>query len=133
MSRWFVNDQGTVRSGWKVFGFYLLLTALILVAALGLYKLGRPHIIGPWLGTDGYAGWKAVFDEWGHQTEQTYFGVDGEPCLTKGEHGLARWKVMFDEHGNRAEMLSMGTSGEVLFNIRYLANGEVENINPQNP
>jgi hypothetical protein len=47
---WFVNDQGTVRSGWKVFGFYLLLTALVVVAALGLYKLGRPQIIGPWLG-----------------------------------------------------------------------------------
>ena len=50
MSRWFVNDQGTVRSGWKVFGFYLLLTALVVVVALGLYKLGRPQIMGPWLG-----------------------------------------------------------------------------------
>jgi hypothetical protein len=50
MRSWFVNDQGTVRSGWKVFGFYLLLTALVVAVALGLHILGRPPAIGPWLG-----------------------------------------------------------------------------------
>jgi membrane protease YdiL (CAAX protease family) len=47
---WFLNDQGTVRSGWKVFGFFLLLLALVVVAADGLRALGRPQVVGPWLG-----------------------------------------------------------------------------------
>jgi len=50
MLHWFINDQGTLRSGWKVSGFFLLLTALVVVAALGLNKLGKPQVIGPWLG-----------------------------------------------------------------------------------
>ncbi len=50
MINWFINDHGTLRSGWKVLGFFLLLTALIVVATLGLNKLGRPQVIGPWLG-----------------------------------------------------------------------------------
>ncbi len=50
MEHWFINDRGTLRCGWKVLGFYLLLTALVVAVALGLYRLGRPPIMGPWLG-----------------------------------------------------------------------------------
>ena len=50
MLSWFINDQGIVRSGWKVFGFFLLLMALVAVAGLGLHALGRPQVVGPWLG-----------------------------------------------------------------------------------
>ena len=47
---WFINDQGIVRSGWKVSGFFLLLMALVAAAAYGLHALGRPQVVGPWLG-----------------------------------------------------------------------------------
>ncbi len=47
---WFINGQGTMRSGWRAFGFFLLLMSLVLVAALGLQALGRPSVVGPWLG-----------------------------------------------------------------------------------
>ena len=50
MINWFINDHGALRSGWKVPGFFLLLPALIVAATLGLNGLGRPLVIGPWLG-----------------------------------------------------------------------------------
>jgi hypothetical protein len=56
MLRWFINDQGIVRSGWKVFGFFLLLMALVAVAGLGLHALGRPQVVGP--------GWALPWVPW---------------------------------------------------------------------
>jgi len=50
MLHWFINDRGALRSGWKVFGFFLLLLALIVAATLGQRAIGRPPLVGPWLG-----------------------------------------------------------------------------------
>jgi hypothetical protein len=50
LSSWFVDAQGTVRSGWKAAGFFLLLAILVLVTAIVLHLLGRPQTVGPWLG-----------------------------------------------------------------------------------
>jgi hypothetical protein len=36
MPTWFINDQGSVRSGWKVFGFFLLFATLATLASFGL-------------------------------------------------------------------------------------------------
>ena len=50
MAVWFISDRGTLRSGWKVCGFFLLLLLLDSAADLGLLALGRPSALGPWLG-----------------------------------------------------------------------------------
>ena len=50
MSDWILNEQGTLRSGWKVLGFFLLFLALALAATLGLHKLRRPPVVSPWMG-----------------------------------------------------------------------------------
>ena len=55
----------------------------------------------PCLNKDGYAGWKAAFDERGNQTSVSYFGTDGKPCLHKD--GYAGWKATFDERGKQDE------------------------------
>ena len=41
MLNWFIDDRGALRSGWKVFGFFLLLLALIVAATLGQRAFGR--------------------------------------------------------------------------------------------
>jgi membrane protease YdiL (CAAX protease family) len=54
MSQWFINKQGSLRSGWKVFGFFLLLMAVGLVFALAakVLHLGRfgGAQLGVWIG-----------------------------------------------------------------------------------
>ena len=48
MSKWFVSENGTVRSGWKVLGFFLLLMALGAVIAFSMRALGLPRGLGVW-------------------------------------------------------------------------------------
>ena len=48
--KWFVNEEGTLRVGWKVIGFFLLLILFGLLIALGNRLMGRPKGLGPWAG-----------------------------------------------------------------------------------
>ena len=50
MPQWFFDDQGTLRSGWKMLGFFLLLTALGFLISLGTNATGRRLNLGPWAG-----------------------------------------------------------------------------------
>ncbi len=50
MSKWFINEQGTLRVGWKVLGFFLLLVLLGTLVAFGNRLVGRPKGLGPWVG-----------------------------------------------------------------------------------
>jgi membrane protease YdiL (CAAX protease family) len=50
MSRWFLDEQGSVRSGWKAAGFLLLLMLLGVLLSLGLKATGRRLGLGPWTG-----------------------------------------------------------------------------------
>ena len=59
---------------------------------------------------DGFAEWKATFDERGNQTSASYFGTDGKPCLNS--NGIAGWKATFDERGNQTSMSYFGLKGE---------------------
>ena len=64
----------------------------------------------PCLCKDGYAGWKATYDERGNQTSESCFGTDGKPCLHKD--GYAGWKATFDERGNQTSVSYFGTDGK---------------------
>ncbi len=48
MSKWFFDERGTLRSGWKVFGFFLLLMALGATVAFGMRALGLQRGLGVW-------------------------------------------------------------------------------------
>ena len=50
MSHWILNKQGTLRSGWKALGFFLLVMVLGTIAALILQGRGQSHGLGPWSG-----------------------------------------------------------------------------------
>jgi membrane protease YdiL (CAAX protease family) len=50
LSDWLINEHGTLRSGWKALGFFLLLTALGVLLALVMAVLKRPYGLGPWAG-----------------------------------------------------------------------------------
>ena len=55
----------------------------------------------PCLNKDGYAGWKATYDERGNETSVSYFGTDGKPCLSKD--GYAELKAHLRRAGKRDE------------------------------
>ena len=44
-----INERGSVRSGWKALGFFLLLAGLGAILA-GLKALGLRHGLGIWMG-----------------------------------------------------------------------------------
>jgi membrane protease YdiL (CAAX protease family) len=50
MAPWFLNKQGSVRSGWKVIGFILLIMALGFILSLAAHFLGVRRGAGAWLG-----------------------------------------------------------------------------------
>ncbi|MBP1772952.1 MAG: family intrarane metalloprotease, partial [Holophagaceae bacterium] len=40
MAKWFINEQGSVRSGWKALGFFLVLAALAFIVSFTLRAFG---------------------------------------------------------------------------------------------
>ena len=49
LAKGFINEQGSVRSGWKVLGFFLVLATLGAIL-VGLRALGLRHGLGIWMG-----------------------------------------------------------------------------------
>jgi hypothetical protein len=55
--------------------------------------------IGPTLIADGYAMVLASYDQRGNVTQQTFYGVNGEPIQSKKD-GYYGWEADYDEHNN---------------------------------
>jgi hypothetical protein len=51
MSKWFFDARGTLRCGWKVCGFFLLLMVLGATAAFVMRAMGLPRGLGVWAAT----------------------------------------------------------------------------------
>lgn len=50
MSKWFIDEGGSLRSGWKALGFLLLLMGLGFLTSLGMRVAGLPRGAGVWVG-----------------------------------------------------------------------------------
>jgi hypothetical protein len=67
--------------------------------------------LGPTSLADGYATKKSAYDSGGKVTEQRFYGVNGEPVLSKrdGYHGF---KAEYDAQGNQTLLAYLGKDGK---------------------
>ena len=67
---------------------------------------GKPMSIG-----DGYATLKSTYDSRGKPTRISFYGVMGEPVLSK-KYGYHAWEIKYDEHGNDTLMTFLDKDGK---------------------
>src|SRR5882724_8175313 len=67
--------------------------------------------IGPTSIADGYATMKSTYDARGNRTRLRFYGVNGEPVLSK-EYGNHGWDGEYDEQGNRTVETYLGLDGK---------------------
>jgi hypothetical protein len=65
----------------------------------------------PMLGNDGFAIDALAYDAVGNETEENYFGIDGESVLSK-DAGTARVTARYDARGNVVEQAYLGIDGK---------------------
>ena len=78
-----------------------------LVARTALGPDGQPFLLA-----DGWASWRSEYEA-GREVRTTYYGVAGEPVLTKqGYHG---YQVQYDARGNAVRYTYLGRDGQPAF------------------
>ena len=78
-----------------------------------------PSTARPALHKNGYARWKARFDDRHNRIEEAYFGTDDKPIVQKD--GFSRWTAKYDERGRRVEEAYFGIDGKPVLNKEGIA------------
>src|SRR5436190_2202042 len=60
---------------------------------------------------DGYATLESTYDSGGKLIQQMFYGVNGEPVLSK-ENGYHGWETEYDEKGNQTVETYLGKDGK---------------------